>query len=113
MNESEVVQVGDDHWLVQNGLYEDKYLYKSGVYTVHQLRRQRISENMQFVWNYVIVNTVTNVPEVFSDSLPGAMSIAAKLDNGLEEMAKLLAERDAAKAKTQLQLDLRAKRSRD
>lgn len=82
---------------VFSGPFDGGPLYTFEQYQVYKLAHQRISENMMSVWNYAVVNSTTQVIEVYSDSYPGALSVAVKLAKGTEEMLKHIAELQASK----------------
>lgn len=80
-----------------SGPYNGGPVYTYQNYAVYKLAHQRVAENLTAVWNYAVVNTITQVPEVYTDSYPGALSVAVKLANGTDEMLKHIAEKLAEK----------------
>lgn len=87
--------------------YQGPVLYETDTYSVQELRVKQIASDMKYVWNYAVTNKRNGVIEVRTDSLPGAVSLALKLEDGLEQITKLLQEREAEKQKKLIQAENR------
>lgn len=82
-----------------DGPYE-KVLVKGDVYEIRQLRQPRVADNMQFIWNYALINTSTGITEIHTDTFPGAVLMFIKLEDGHRESLAQLAKYQKAQARS-------------
>lgn len=92
-----------------SGPFEGGPLFTYEQYQVYKLTHRRIADNLTAVWNYAVWNSVTQVAEVYTDSYPGALSVAVKLASGTDEMLKHIAEKQSAKSAEVIQTPARDK----
>lgn len=81
-------------------------------YDVYQVRNPRVSENMQYVWNYAVYNRGKAVVEVHTDTLPGALSMFLKLEDGMSAVGKAVAEYLTKRERERIQVSARESRAR-
>lgn len=80
---------------MKDALNNDAYLdplIVGDAYELRPLRVPRIADNLQFVWNYAVVNKSNQRAEVHTDSYPGGVGMFLKLEAGFLEAAKALQE---------------------
>jgi formiminotetrahydrofolate cyclodeaminase len=100
-----------DH--LDNSRYDPETpLISHGQYAVFKLRTPRVADNMTLIWNYAIVNIGNGVPEVHTDTYPGAMSMMLKLDDGIVNVTKHIQELEAEKKKALIQAEIRERKTR-